>query len=331
MEAEDSTSQNYDVPVGAEGTFRMDSLLFMGKAKLFYAYKDNKGKTKPALVSIDDSSLPQAIEAIPAGMMDNAMVRDINTTPGKEEVSTRYSYVKSGQDEVKELEKVTVQAKATKKPIDLVNEKYATGVFRTPGKVEIDNINEPANDRSVNVVDYVKNRIQQLEIQGGRFVNRKNVSLMTGQKWLVGIFLDEVPADINQLRVLRMDDVALVKFYEAGFVGVGSGSPGGALAVFTRDKSNRDEKPGKLNHVEYNGYSITKEFYTPDYNNKEIRHPASDNRTTLYWNPDVYTDAETLSVKFNFFNNDFSTKFKVMIEGFDAMGKLIHTEKIIGN
>jgi hypothetical protein len=302
----------------------------MGKGKLFYAYTDTKGKTKPAVISVDDNPLQQIMEVIPAGITDGTIAKDINTTAGKEEVNTRYSYVKSGPDEVKELEKVTVQAKSKKKPIDLVNEKYATGVFRTPGKVEIDNINEPANDRSINVVDYVKNRIQQLEIQGGRFVNRKNVSLMTGQKWVVGIFLDEVPADINQLRVLRMDDVALVKFYEAGFVGVGSGSPGGALAVYTRDKSNRDQKPDKLNYVEYNGYSISKEFYTPDYNNKEIRHPARDNRTTLYWNPDVYTDAETSFLKLSFFNNDFSTKFKVVVEGFDAIGKLIHAEKIIG-
>ncbi len=331
LEAEDSTSQNYDVLVDAAGRFRMDSLLFMGKAKLFYAYKDSKGKIKSALISIDSDTLRQPLELIPSGMLDNMIIRDINANTSKEEVSTRYDYLKSGVDEIKELEKVTVQAKPNKKPIDIVNEKYTTGVFKSPGKVEIDNINNPANDKSINVVDYVKNRIQQLELQGGRFVNRKNISLMSGQKWLVGIFLDEVPADINQLRVLRMDDVALVKFYEAGFVGVGSGSPGGALAVYTRDKSNRDEKPDKLSFVEYQGYSISKEFYTPDYNNKEIRHLASDSRTTLYWNPDVYTDTETTSVKLSFFNNDFSKKFKVVVEGFDAMGKLVHMEKVFGN
>jgi hypothetical protein len=331
LEAEDSTSQNYDVPVDATGKFRMDSLLFMGKAKLFYAYKESKGKTKPAVISIDSDTLRQPVELIPPGMLDNMIARDINNNTSKDELDTRNNYLKSRLDETKELEKVTVQAKPNKKPIDIVNEKYTTGVFKSPGKVEIDNINNPANDKSINVVDYVKNRIQQLELQGGRFVNRKNVSLMSGQKWLVGIFLDEVPADINQLRVLRMDDVALVKFYEAGFVGVGSGSPGGALAVYTRDKSNRDEKPDKLSFVEYKGYSISKEFYAPDYNNKEIRQPASDNRTTLYWNPDVYTDTETTSVKLNFFSNDFSKKFKIVVEGFDAAGKLIHLEKVFGN
>ncbi len=131
---------------------------------------------------------------------------------------------------------------------------------------------------------------------------------MTGQKWPVGIFLDEIPADINQLRTLRMNDVALVKFYEAGFVGVGSGSPGGALAVYTRDKSNKDAKPDKLSFVEYSGYSIAKEFYMPDYANKEARQPITDNRTTLYWNPDVYTDAENLFAEAEFFQTMISVR-----------------------
>ncbi|MBC7874779.1 MAG: hypothetical protein H7Y01_12325 [Ferruginibacter sp.] len=331
LEAEDSSSQNYEVPVDETGKFKMDSLFFVGKGKFFYAYTDSKGKTKPALVSIDDNPLQNSITAIPPGMMENTVARDIDPVRVKEEVNTRYGYVKSSLEEIKVLEKVTVQSKTSKKPAEVVNEQYTSGVFRAPGKVNIDNINEPANDKSMNAVDYIKNRVQQVEIQNNQFVNRKNISLMTGQKWLVGIFLNEVPTDITQLRILRVGDIALVKFYEAGFVGVGSGSPGGAIAVYTKEKFAKEEKPDKLNYAAYNGYSISKEFYNPDYNNKEMRPPASDNRTTLYWNPDVYTDTETKSLKMNFFNNDFSKRFKVVVEGFDAAGKLVHLEKIIGN
>lgn len=331
VEAEDSTSQNYEAVVDASGKFMLDSLMFLGKAKFYYAFIDNKGKTKPALVSIDHNPFRNTIETIPSGMMDNLIAKDIANARFKDEVNIRYGYVKSRLDEIKELEKVTVHATSKKKPIDIVNEKYTTGVFKAPGKVNLDNINDPANDKAMNVVDYIKNRIPQVEIQGGRFVNRKNFSLMSGQKWTVGIFLNEVPADIFQLRILRTTDVALVKFYEAGFVGVGSSFPGGAIAVYTKEKDGNEEKPEKLRYVEYNGYSISKEFYNPDYNNKEIRQPLSDNRTTLYWNPDVYTDIETKSLKLNFFNNDFSRKFKVVVEGFDAAGKMVHIEKIIGD
>ena len=328
LEAEDSSTRNYEVPVDAAGKFRMDSLLFYGKAKFFYAYTDSKDKPRPAIVHLDSDSLQKIMTGMPGNLMESVITRDINLAESKEEVNTRYGYVKSRLDEIKELERVTVYAIANKKPIDAVNEKYTTGVFRSPGKVNLDNINEPANDKSMNGMDYVKNRIQQIEIQGGGIVNRKNFSLISGQKWAVGIFIDEAPASIIQLRLLRADDIALVKFYEAGFVGVGSNFPGGALAVYTKERSNEDEKPDKLSFVEYKGYSISKEFYTPDYNNKEMKPPLSDNRTTLYWNPDVYTDTETKSLKLNFFNNDFSKKFKVVLEGFDAAGKLVHLEKV---
>ena len=331
LEAEDSTTQNYEAPVDASGKFRIDSLLFYGKAKFFYAYTDSKDKAKPASVQLDENFLQKITDMIPGAKPENIIAKNSDGMQIKDEVNSRYGYIKSRIDEIKELERVTVHAVANKKPIDAVNEKYTTGVFRSPGKVNLDNINEPANDKSMNGVDYIKNRIQQIEIQGGSIVNRKNFSLISGQKWAVGIFIDEAPATIFQLRILRADDIALVKFYEAGFVGVGSSFPGGALAVYTKERSNEDEKPDKLSFVEYKGYSISKEFYAPDYTNKDAQQQLSDNRTTLYWNPDVYTDAETKSMKLNFFNNDFSKKFKVVLEGFDAAGKLLHMERIIGN
>lgn len=331
LEAEDSSSQNLTIPVDAGGRFRIDSLLFRGKAKFYYAWMDPKAKPRPALVSLDADPLKEVVEKWPANALEHTISRDINSRLGQSELNSRTNFVQVQLDEIKELEKVTVQATSNKKPIDAVNETYTTGVFRAPGKVNLDMINDPVNDKSMNAVEYIKNRVQQVELQGGRFVNRKNFSLMTGQKWAVGIFLNEMPTDIFQLQIVRAKDLALVKFFEAGFVGVGSGFPGGAIAVYTKEKTKEEERPDKLPFVEYNGYTLTKEFYMPDYANKEIRQPVSDNRTTLYWNPDVFTDESSSSVKIDFFNNDFSKKFKVVVEGFDANGKLVHVERVVGN
>lgn len=331
MEAEDSSSRNLEAIVDDAGNFRLDSLIFGGKGEFFYVYADKKGKNKPALLILDENPLLGTVQSLPSGMLENTVARNVNTNASKSEIDTRHDFSKTNPGEVKELEQVTVEAKSGKKPVDVVNEKYTSGAFRTPGKVTLDNINEPANDRAMNAVDYIKNRVQQVEIQGNQFVNRKNMSLMTGQKWPVGIFINEGAATIFQLRLLRTDDIALVKFFEAGFVGVGSSFPGGAIAVYTKEQTAPENKPDKLDFVTYNGYSISKEFYNPDYSNKDIKQPATDNRTTLYWNPDVYTDTETKTVKLKFFNNDFSKKLKVVVEGFDAAGKLVHIEKIIGN
>jgi hypothetical protein len=330
LEAADSSSQTYELQVDSKGTFARDSMYFMGQAKLFYGYLDKNGKLKNAIVLLDSNALNDVVHSVPR-ITDDIYSEKYFSLTGKGEMDKRSLYIKGEKDEAIELENVTIQAKSSKRPIDIVNEKYTKGVFRSPGKVTLDNINEPANDRSLNVVDYIKNRIPQLTLQGGTFVNRKNFSLQSGRNWLVGIFLNEVPTDINQLRILRADDVALVKFYEAGFVGVGSGSPGGALAVYTKEKSNKDLPPDKLDFVEMVGYAITKEFYHPDYSTPLPKHARPDNRTTLYWNPDVFSDGDAKAVKINFYNNDFSKKFKVVMEGFDATGKLVHIEKLLGN
>ena len=330
LEAEDSSSSRYEVPVDASGHFRSDSLYFSGKVKLYYSYTDNKNKPKPALIFLDQDPTLQWKEMVPAGFSTGKILYEADKWNGKSEIDTRYSYVKSRLDDVKELERVTVQSKSGKKPDEIVNDKYTTGVYRSPGKVNIDNINNPVNDKSMNGVDFVKNRVQQIDVVGNQFVNRKNFSLMSGQKWTVGLLIDEAPADIFMLKILRADQIALVKFWEAGFVGVGSTFPGGALAVYTKEKDKTEEKPANLNFVEFNGYSIAKQFYMPDYSNPLVK-PQVDNRTTLYWNPDLITDSETKSVKLNYFNNDFSKKVKVTVEGFDANGKLIHMEKTLGN
>lgn len=330
VETEDSISLPYEAIVNADGTFRIDSMAFLGKSSFFYAYTGKQEKPRASKIILDRNSLEDQIRIIPQDIAEKINLKSYTLLQNKDDVNIRIQKAEQGREEFKELENVNVKAGVNKKPVDIVNEKYTSGVFRSPGKVNLDNINEPANDKSMNVVDYIKNRIRQLEIQGGTFVNRKNLSLMSGQMWKVGIFVNEVPADINQLRVLRVDNIALVKFYEAGFVGVGSGSPGGALAVYTKEKFV-ENKPDMLESFQYNGYSITKEFYKPDYSITDIKHKATDNRTTLYWNPDVYTDMETKSVRLNFYNNDFSKKFRLILEGFDAAGRLIYVEKVIGN
>ena len=327
LEAEDSTSQAYLANVDANGRFTLDSIFFRGKAKLFYAYTNSQDKPRASIMIPDQNITGMSVEMIPADIFKSG--KQLSVIPGNEELRHRTEFIKSGQYDIKELQRVTVRTNTNRKPIDEVNEKYTTGVFRAMGKENLDVINDPSNDKSMNVVDYIKNRIQTLELQGNRFVNRKNFSLMTGAKWFVQAFLNESPVDVSLLRTLRMDKIALVKFYEAGFVGVSSGAPGGAVVVYTKDQSEEEPKIDKLEYVKLNGYSVIKEFYNPDYSVAAVKPDFIDNRTTLYWNPDVYTDMETKKVKLNFYNNDISKKFRVVVEGFDAAGKLIRVEKLV--
>lgn len=324
-DSEDSATQNFQLNVNTQGKFIMDSMIFYGKTKIFYNYS-SQGKTKPVTL-VFDSTYSDNIRIFPLSAEDLSTANSIMLSP--DEINSRYQNSKSSISTPKDIQSVTLKAKTSKKPIDIVNEKYTTGVFRQMGKVNLDNINQPPSNTSMSVIDYIKNSIRQVQLEGGRFVNPKTMSLGSGVKWTVAVFIDAVPAEVTNLRALRMDEIAMVKFYDPGFVGASSSGPGGAIAVFTKKDFIEAPKPEKMNYVEYNGYSITKEFYSPDYTSPDPKHDIADNRTTLYWNPSLYSDAENRSVKLNFFNNDFSKKFKVVVTGFSANGKLIHLEKTI--
>ena len=324
LESADSSTQNYDLLIGKDGKFRMDSILYYGDSKFYYVYTNPQGKTRPVKIHLEASTSSFPAPDLFGEIRNNEFA---NPTAGSP-VTQQYEWMKEDKARVKVLSPVVLEAKSSKKPIDQVNEKYTTGVFRAMGKVNLDNVTQPANDKSGNALDFIKNRIQQVELQGGRFVSRKNFSLNTGQKWAVDVFIDESPANPAQLRNMRVDEIALVKYFEAGFVGVGSSSPGGAIAVYTK-RSDKPQVPvDKLEYFTSQGYSVSKEFYKPDYTNPELKvHP--DRRVTLYWDPNVFTDSETKSVKVNFYNNDTGRRFRVVVEGFDVNGKLVHLEKWI--
>ncbi len=62
----------------------------------------------------------------------------------------------------------------------------------------------------------------------------------------------------------------------------------------------------------YQGLYKAREFYQPDYENKNIQ--TSDNRTTIYWNPEVKTDSSG-TAHVSFYNSDLRGKALIRISG----------------
>lgn len=342
LSAEDSSLYTYDVPVNEKGRFLIDSLGIAGRTKIYYTWTDKNGKEKPVSVQAEENTLPLEITKIIHDFPNTNF--PVIQNPGLEKpgIKLRYDFAHTGNPEAKFLENVTVTAKQ-KRPVDIINEKYTSELFSTGGKIKIDNINFPPVDKAMNGVDFVLNRITTIAVQRGSFVNKKNFSLQNHidkkgdwdtemRFWKVSLFINEMPADLIQLQVLRADQIALVKFFEAGFIGAGQEYPGGAIAVYLNyETGNTKEKKKIPKYIEYNGYSITKEFYSPDYSVPGTNSNRTDNRTTLYWNPEIFTESQSGRVQLKFFNNDYSKKLKIVAEGFDSNGRLIHIEKIIGN
>jgi len=62
----------------------------------------------------------------------------------------------------------------------------------------------------------------------------------------------------------------------------------------------------------FQGIYKAREFYQPDYDNKNILTP--DNRTTIYWDPEIQTDSAG-TAKISFYNSDLKGKALVSISG----------------
>ncbi|MDD4922676.1 MAG: hypothetical protein PHS30_09410, partial [Bacteroidales bacterium] len=78
------------------------------------------------------------------------------------------------------------------------------------------------------------------------------------------------------------------------------------------DGKTRREAIG-LRNTTFEGYSLVKEFFSPDYS-VSGNIPDTERRRTLYWNPSVKTNAEGRA-QVLFFNNDSARQYEFTVEG----------------
>jgi len=143
----------------------------------------------------------------------------------------------------------------------------------------------------------------------------------------VAFFLNEIQVDIHRIESVDPSDVAMVKIFK-GATGIALGADRGAIALYTiKGRSGRDWRQKGFDYYKRSGYSVTREFYEMDHSKINQEAMISDIRTTLYWNPDIKIKDGKATIEF--YNDDVCKKFKVVIEGVDANGKLLHVEKEI--
>ena len=142
--------------------------------------------------------------------------------------------------------------------------------------------------------------------------------------------MNEVAVSVDIISALNPNDVGMVKVYK-GVTGIALGADRGAIAIYTtKERSVKDWRNKGFNSFNRLGYSITRDFFSPDYSKIKPEISFTDRRTTLFWQPElkISKDQKTL---ISFYNDDFTKKFKITVEGIDKDGNLIHIEKIESN
>jgi hypothetical protein len=148
------------------------------------------------------------------------------------------------------------------------------------------------------------------------------------------IYIDEHEMTANDLENLSLSNVAYIKLIPHY---VGSGPDGNgpgfkpALSVYTKkgdDMIDRRPTAKDFGFIKIAGYTPIKEFYLPDYEQNNTSS-GTDARTTLLWMPYILTDKTNNKIPVVFYNNDFTKKMRIVLEGVNDEGKMIRIEKII--
>jgi hypothetical protein len=145
------------------------------------------------------------------------------------------------------------------------------------------------------------------------------------------LYLNEMPSDPQMLSGVSINDIAYIKILRPPFMGSAGGGAGGAVAIYTKKGNDVKPAPGEgLNKTIVTGYSAPKEFYSPNYKDLSASSEvAADYRSTLYWNPNILTDASRKKVRVEFYNNDITKTFRVVLEGVNEIGKMVRIEKVV--
>ncbi len=326
VQTRDSINSLYQANVDEKGRFSMNGIVVEDSVNIFYQYNPVKGKVKPVVI-VPDSNFVER-EYFEKMEWPGFLPADTSRYfPSAELLITSSDITKAGNPNARVLQEVVVKTKK-KTPTELVSERYTKGVFSTSRSTTIDLVNNPTPFLGSNPIDFVKQQVisglmfmpdKQNFIYRGNYGTRTNVPTL--------YYLDEFEVDENMLKTLTMSQIALVKFFPPG-ISVAN-APNGILAFYT--KKGGDMPPSitrGMNHFSIAGYSVNREFYAPDYTVEDNKQP--DYRSTLYWNSDILLDATTKSKKIIFYNNDSAKRFRVIIEGMNQFGELLHLEQIIG-
>ncbi len=319
----------------SQGNFTIDSLIFFGPSDLFFS--DVRGSSSKSIkIKLNESSLPV--------YNMNSSFHKRSTLEVQNKMPQAYELYLNGIGKVLETATVTGKVKTRIRELD---EKYTSGLFRGGIMARSLDLSKDDIPGELNIFEYLQSRVPGIEIfkidtyhifyrkSVGQRIYNSQPGEMVPQNLIgaghneMNLFLDEIPVNPETLASIPISEFAYLKIFPT-FTGAAGGGPGGALVVYTKKGFETNKNPsGAFHIVSYQGYSIIKEFYSPDYSISKIINNEHDNRATLLWQPNTYINDVNAKIPIRFYNNDHTAAYKVVIEGITNDGKLLRIEKII--
>ena len=131
-------------------------------------------------------------------------------------------------------QKYTSRAKS---PKELLNEKYASGLFKSAEGTVFDIENETLG-AYFNILDWLEGRVAGLQV----FVSGSGVRVPVIRGSVATIFVDEMRMDAPFLNSLPVNDIAMIKVIKGPFAGAVGNGGGGAIAIYTMKGDEEEEE-----------------------------------------------------------------------------------------
>lgn len=333
----DSTNSFYSVLPDRSGYIKQTGLVFYDSAKLYFTFNKNKLLNKQMAFSNSNflRAQPAAINNFKNHLMPDTAGTFYNQNISLFKYYTENSGIKSFNAE-KTLQAVVLKTGVGRNwqndPLVKLDERYASGLFSGGATAfSVDVLHDEKAWTKMDIFNYIRSTMPGLII--GAFNLSGGRSLDYGGRPVL-VYIDEQEMSSADIDRLWIENIAYIKLIPR-FIGRGADPGGGsmnpALCIYTKkgdDAIDRRPKESDLNMVKLAGYSPIKEFYSPDYSQSNT-NSGTDARTTLLWLPYILTDANNRKVPISFYNNDFTKKMRIVLEGINEEGKMIRIEKIV--
>ncbi len=320
----------------SNGKFILRDYSVKGRSTVFFGgitTEKNKIKSNEMQVQFSTSTLDSFRTAPYLTLFSDSMITNVQNS---DEVNLIFQQQKGM------LKAITVRGQQPTKTEQIIS-KYVSNEFREGRASSIDFINNFYSNNN-RMFDFLKGRFPGVTIsgtedlpifdyQGQATLHDNPTDSGAGLTAVPYFYVNEVQTSWEEVKNIPFSDIALIQFlpppvamapFNGGFRGV--------ITIYLKKGDELIKPKGvteNYNHYIFNGFSITREFYSPDYRFTKPDVSVQDLRSTLYWNPHFVVESNN-SKQFHFFNSDKAKKFLIVIEGMDEQGRMASFTKLVG-
>ncbi|TSD67049.1 hypothetical protein FFF34_006525 [Inquilinus sp. KBS0705] len=312
----------YNTLTDIDGKFVFNNLAFKDTAKFVVraVTEKNEDNVKVVLDKYIDTKVFVPANSNPVAISTDSLI-------GYTQRSQRFfnEKAKFGFNTVNELKSVTVKANRNAKD-DLVHSQNLNGAGNA------DQVIGPKQlaklDGYASLFDALRAVALFVDFNNdGRLVSKRTTKKVDGSAPdLMAIIVNGTYIeDFTFLKTIQTYDVESVEIMLGPAYGAvyGSRASGGAIVVTTKVGHKQIYNNYFPNVITYaaNGFYKAREFYSPLYDNPKTNTAIPDLRSTIYWKPNIITDANG-NATFEYFNADSKGTYRIVVEGIDINGNL---------